>query len=63
MKWEVKYVVEKSDGKKKMMTETIEAKSIREASMQAHSVIVRPLKSQKDIRDVTITGLKAMEPA
>ena len=63
MKWEVKYTVEKKDGKKKNLKEVIEARSVREAAMQAHSVIVRPLKSQKENKEVVILSLKAMEPA
>lgn len=63
MKWEVQYAVEKKDGKKKKMKEVIEARSVREAAMQAHSVIVRPLKSQKENKEVVILSLKAMEPA
>ena len=63
MKWEVQYAVEKKDGKKKKMKEVIEARSVREAAMQAHSVIVRPLKSQKENKEVVILRLKAMEPA
>lgn len=61
MKWEVQYVVEGKDGKKKKKKDTVEARSVREASMMAHSVIVRPLQSQKV--KVTITSLKALEPA
>lgn len=61
MKWEVRYVVEKSDGKKKKMKETIEAKNVREAAMTAHSVIVRPLKKQ--YKEITILSLKSTEPA
>ena len=61
MKWEVQYAVEKGDGERKKMKETIEAKSVREAAMIAHSVIVRPLKSQ--YKEITILSLKAMEPA
>ena len=61
MKWEVRYVVEKSDGKKKKMKDTIEAKSVREAAMMANSVIVRPLRSQ--YKEITILSLKAMETA
>ena len=61
MKWEVRYAVEKSDGKKKKMKDTIEAKSVREAAMMANSVIVRPLKSQ--YREITILSLKALETA
>ena len=61
MKWEVRYAVEKSDGKKKKMKDTIEAKSVREAAMMANSVIVRPLKSQ--YKKITILSLKSMEPA
>lgn len=61
MKWEVGYVVEKSDGKKKKMKDTIEAKSVREAAMMANSVIVRPLRSQ--YREITILSLKALETA
>ncbi len=61
MKWEVRYAVEKSDGKKKKMKDTIEAKSVREAAMMANSVIVRPLKSQ--YKEITILSLKSMEPA
>lgn len=61
MKWEVRYVVEKNDGKKKKMKETIEAKSVREAAMMANSVIVRPLRSQ--YREITILSLKALETA
>lgn len=61
MKWEVQYAVEKGDGKRKKMKETIEAKSVREAAMIAHSVIVRPLKSQ--YKGITILSLKAMEHA
>lgn len=63
MKWEVTYAIEKASGKTKKAKETIEAKSIREAAMQAHSVIVRPLKSQKENKGVVILSLKAMEPA
>ena len=63
MKWEVVYAVEKKDGKKKKLKEVIEARSVREAAMQAHSVIVRPLKSQKENKEVVILSLKAMEPA
>lgn len=59
MKWEVRYAVEKSDGKKEKAKETIEAKSVREAAMVANSVIVRPLKNK--YKEVTILGLKAME--
>lgn len=61
MKWEVRYVVEKNDGKKKKMKETIEAKSVREAAMMANSVVVRPLKKQ--YKEITILSLKSMEPA
>lgn len=61
MKWEVRYVAEKSDGKKKKMKDTIEAKSVREAAMMANSVIVRPLKGQ--YREITILSLKALETA
>lgn len=61
MKWEVRYAVEKSDGKKKKMKDTIEAKSVREAAMMANSVIVRPLKSQ--YKEITILSLKALETA
>lgn len=61
MKWEVQYAVEKGDGERKKMKETIEAKSVREAAMMANSVIVRPLKSQ--YKEITILGLKAMEHA
>ena len=43
------------------MKEVIEARSVREAAMQAHSTIVRPLKSQ--YKEITILGLKAMEHA
>ena len=63
MKWEVKYAVEKANGKTKKAKEIIEAKSIREAAMNAHSVIVRPLKSQKENKKITILSLKSMEPA
>lgn len=63
MKWEVKYAIEKASGKTKKGKEIIEAKSIREAAMQAHSVIVRPLKSVKENKEVTILSLRAMEPA
>lgn len=63
MKWEVVYAVEKKDGQKKKLKEVIEARSVREAAMQAHSVIVRPLKSQKENKEVVILSLKAMEPA
>ena len=63
MKWEVQYAVEKGDGKRKKMKETIEAKSVREAAMIAHSVIVRPLQSMKTIKSVAISSLKAIEPA
>lgn len=63
MKWEVKYTVEKKDGQKKNLKEVIEARSVREAAMQAHSVIVRPLKSQKENKEVVILSLKAMEHA
>lgn len=59
MKWEVKYTVDSQNGKE--LTETVEARSVREAAMMAHSVIVRPLKSQK--KTVTILSLTAMEPA
>lgn len=58
MKWEVKYTVEKKDGQKKNLKEVIEARSVREAAMQAHSVIVRPLKSQ--YKEITILALKAL---
>ena len=60
MKWEVRYAVENSDGKIKKMKETVEAKSVREAAMMAHSVIVRPLKKQ--YKEITILSLKALEP-
>ena len=63
MKWEVQYAVEKGDGKRKKMKETVEAKSVREAAMMAHSVIVRPLKNQKENKEGVILSLKAMEPA
>ena len=61
MKWEVRYVAEKNDGKKKKMKDTIEAKSVREAAMMANSVIVRPLRSQ--YKEITILSLKALETA
>ena len=63
MKWEVSYAVVEQDGKKKKMKEIVEARSVREAAMQAHSVIVRPLKNQKENKEVVILSLKAMEPA
>ena len=63
MKWEVSFAVVKQDGKKKKMKEIVEARSVREAAMQAHSMIVRPLKSQKENKEVVILSLKAMEPA
>lgn len=61
MKWEVSFAVVEQDGKKKKMKEIVEARSVREAAMMAHSVIVRPRKSQ--YKGITILGLKAMEPA
>ena len=61
MKWEVRYAVENSAGEIKKMKETVEAKSVREAAMMAHSVIVRPLRKQ--YKEITILGLKALEPA
>ena len=61
MKWQVSYAVEEKNGKRKEHTEILEARSVREAAMLAHSVIVRPFKSQK--KTVTILGLKVMEPA
>ena len=63
MKWQAEYVVEKKDGRREERTETLEAKSVREAAMMANSVIVRPLKGNKAIKAVTITSLKSMEPA
>ena len=63
MKWEAKYAVEKKSGKREEKTELLEAKSVREAAMLANSVIVRPLKTQKEIKDITILSLRAMEPA
>lgn len=63
MKWQADYVVEKKSGKREERTETFEARSVREAAMLANSVIVRPLKSQKENKSVTITSLRTTEHA
>ena len=63
MKWEADYVVEKRDGKREEKTELLEARSVREAAMMANSVIVRPLRSNKAVKSVTIRNLRLTEPA
>ena len=63
MKWEAEYTVVRKDGKREEKTETLDARSVREAAMMANAVIVRPLRSNKAVKSVTIRNLRLTEPA